>query len=363
MKGPMVTITLQDIIGHEPFHWRGDREGIEAFGPTFTNLQGMPGGGLTTNQMAQLKAFLATVGFGPNPYRPVGQFAASTNLPLPGQLALGRGTLPAGAQLPNGNAQNGQTTFQLHHATGTCIICHTCCRRAWALTVSFSPGQWRALAVSTNGSHHAALIELPRSSNLPFKVPSLRNLTDKMGMSLSLRTNSRAGFGLLNDGSVDNFVRFVQDGFALTNDQATADLVAFLFSFTGSDLIPGSLTDINRSPGLSSLDTQAGVGRQVTLNATNDVPLLDTMIALATAGTNRMDLVVKGMKNGIARGWFFNTTNGTFLSDRTGETYSPAALRALTAIGSEQTYMSWFPKAPVCASALTGIWTAFWTAI
>jgi len=23
MKGPMVTQTFQDIIGHEPFHWRG----------------------------------------------------------------------------------------------------------------------------------------------------------------------------------------------------------------------------------------------------------------------------------------------------------------------------------------------------
>ena len=27
MKGPMTTQTLQDIIGKEPHHWRGDREG------------------------------------------------------------------------------------------------------------------------------------------------------------------------------------------------------------------------------------------------------------------------------------------------------------------------------------------------
>src|SRR5581483_6955422 len=89
----------------------------------------------------------------------------------------------------------------------------------------------------------------------------------------------------------------------------------------------------------SSLDTQAGVGRQVTINATNDVPLIDTMITLAASGTNRMDLIVKGMKNGIARGWFFNATNNTFLSDRHGETYLAGALRALAAPGSEQTYM------------------------
>src|SRR5581483_5463104 len=29
MKGPMTTQTLQDIVGHEPFHWRGDRFGLE----------------------------------------------------------------------------------------------------------------------------------------------------------------------------------------------------------------------------------------------------------------------------------------------------------------------------------------------
>ena len=336
MKGPMVTLTLQNIIGHEPFHWRGDREGLEAFSVTFTNLQGMPVG-LTAAQMSQFKAFLATVGFGPNPFRPIDN-SLPTSLPLPGQLALGRGTLHAGAQLPNGNAQSGQLNFRSTAATGAgCIVCHTL-PTGLGTDSQFIAGQWRALAVSTNGSHHAALIELPRSSNLPFKVPSLRNLPDKLGMSLDA-TNSRAGFGFFNDGSVDTLVRFVQDGFGITNDQSTADLVAFLFSFTGSDLTPGSPFDVNRSPGMSSLDTQAGVGRQITIAATNDVPLIDTMIALATSAANRVDLVVKGMKNGVARGWFFNPTNATFLSDRQGETYSPLALRALAATGSEQTYM------------------------
>lgn len=333
MKGPMVTLTLQNIIGHEPFHWRGDREGIEAFSVTFTDLQGMPAV-LTTTQMAQLKAFLATIGFGPNPYRQIDN-SLSTSLAIPGQLALGRGTLPFGAQLPNGNALSGQTSFR--SITSQCIECHTL-PAGLGTDSHFVSGSWHQLAVSTNGSHHCALIELPRSSNLPFKVPSLRNLPDKIGMNLT-STNSRAGFGFLNDGSVDGLVRFLQDGFGITNDQATADLAAFLYSITGSDLIPGSPVDVNRSPGLSSLDTQAGVGRQVTINATNDVPLIDTMIALAAASTNRVDLVVKGMKNGIARGWFYNTTNAIFLSDRHGETYTSAGLRTLAAPGSEQTYM------------------------
>ena len=35
MKGPMTTQTLQDIIGKEPHHWRGDRNGLQ-------NLPGAP---------------------------------------------------------------------------------------------------------------------------------------------------------------------------------------------------------------------------------------------------------------------------------------------------------------------------------
>ena len=31
MKGPMTTQTMIDIIGHEPHHWRGDRDGLEEF--------------------------------------------------------------------------------------------------------------------------------------------------------------------------------------------------------------------------------------------------------------------------------------------------------------------------------------------
>ena len=40
MKGPMTTQTLQDIIGKEPHHWRGDRNGIEEFNGAFIGLLG-----------------------------------------------------------------------------------------------------------------------------------------------------------------------------------------------------------------------------------------------------------------------------------------------------------------------------------
>ena len=62
---------------------------------------------------------------------------------------------------------------------------------------------------------------------------------------------------------MDTLVRFIQDAFDITNDQTTADLTAFLLSISGSDLLQGSITDVNRSPGVSSLDTPAAAGRQM----------------------------------------------------------------------------------------------------
>jgi DNA-binding beta-propeller fold protein YncE len=335
MKGPMTTQTLQDIIGHEPFHWRGDRDGIEQFSPTFTNLQGAPVT-LTTNEMQDFKNFLATVRFAPNPFRTFNN-SLPTSLLLPGQFALGRGILSAGTQLPNGNAQTGQLLFrQTTNLNTSCVVCHTV-PAGLGTDLRFNGFQWVQVPIGANSAHHVSLIELERSLELPFKVPQLRNTFDKFGMDLT-RTNSRAGFGFSHDGSVDSLPRFIQDAFAITNDQQTADLVAFLFSFTGSDLTPGSLIDANRSPGLSSLDTPAAVGRQITINNPASVPLIDSMVALANSSTSRVDLVVKGFESGLPRSWFFDRTTGNFQSDRQAEVESPAALRGFASVGAEQTY-------------------------
>jgi hypothetical protein len=333
MKGPMTTQTLQDIIGHEPFHWRGDREALEEFDGTFTNLQGRATS-VTTNDMVEFKNFLATIRFAPNPFR---QFdnSLSTSIALPGQLALGRGTLPAGAQLPNGNAVNGQTAFRLT-TSPNCIICHTL-PTGMGTDMRFNGIQWLSIATGPLTNHHIAQIELERSSELPFKVPSLRNMFDKFGMDL-MHTNSRAGFGFSHDGSVDTLPRFIQDAFSVTNDQTAADVVAFLLSLTGSDLIPGVTNDINRSPGVPGLDTPAAVGRQITISNSTSVPLIDTMVALANSSTSRVDLIVKGFKSGLPRGWFLDRNTGNFQSDRQTEIVTPASLRALATIGAEQTY-------------------------
>ena len=218
MKGPTTTQTLQDIIGHEPFHWRGDRDGLEEFNGTFTNLQSAPVA-LTTNEMVQFKDFLATIRFAPNPFRTLSN-TLSASLPLPGHKALGRGTLPTGASLPNGNALSGQTRFRLQGNTG-CIHCHTL-PTGLGTDLRWTGSQWVTLPAGPSGERHTAFSAIERSSNLPFKIQQLRNLFDKLGMDFQQKTN-RSGFGFFRDGSVDSLcVSFRTDSiFARTRKPRT----------------------------------------------------------------------------------------------------------------------------------------------
>jgi YVTN family beta-propeller protein len=333
MKGPMMTQTLQDIIGHEPFHWRGDRDGLEGFNGTFTNLQGR-GSLLTTNEMTELKDFLGSIHYPPNPHRRFNN-SLSTKLALPGHRALGRGALPAGQPLPAGNAQAGLLRFRLQGTDG-CIHCHTL-PTGLGPDMTFTALRWIGFPVGPQGEHHSALIALSRSSDLPFKISQLRNLADKTGFNLDTN-RSRAGFGFLHDGSVDSLARFVQDGFDFRDDQETADMVAFMLSLTGSDLPPGSFTDTDRPPGLAGKDVPAGVGRQITIQDPATNGMVTAMIQLATSPTARVDLVVRGMVAGTHRGWVFDRLFQRFDSDRNTEIIAADSLRALAGDLNPLTY-------------------------
>ena len=302
----------------------GDRDGLEQFNATFTNLQAAASA-LTTNEMRELKDFMATISFPPNPYRQFNNSLA-TNLPLPGHLALGRGTLGAGKPLPNGNAVAGLNRFRLTGTDG-CSHCHTL-PSGVGPDLTWTGVQWRQFPVGASGQHHAALIAIERSSVLPFKIAQLRNLYDKIGMDLP-HASSQVGFGFLHDGSVDSLTRFIQDSFDFRDDKETADLLAFLLSFTGSDLPPGSFSDPDRPPGLPSKDVPAAMGKQVTINSPTPIRLITDMINLALSPTGRVDLVVYGAKNGDNRGWVLDRTTRQFQSDRNGETISPDDLRLL----------------------------------
>jgi YVTN family beta-propeller protein len=326
MKGPMVTQTLQDIIGHEPFHWRGDRDGIEQFNGTFTNLQAAASS-LTTNQMSEFKGFLASIHFPPNPYR-----TFSNTLPAAISLrsftALGHRELPAGTALQNGSPTQGRDRFGLPGQAG-CIHCHT-------LPTGLGPhmnfvtnrGRWMDLPLGTNGERSVALIGVRRSGLLPFKIPSLRNIPDKLGMTLQKKI-SRSGFGFTHDGSVDSPVRFLQDSLELQSDFETGNMIAFLLCLNGSELPQGLLSDRERPIGLESQDAHAAVGKQTTIIDSVRDRLLRDMYAIVQPGTSRVDVIVKGFMEGVPRGWVYDRTTRKFISDRLNETIAPTDLESL----------------------------------
>ncbi len=310
MKGAMLTQTLQDIIGHEPFHWRGDRADLAAFNPAFTDLQGRAEP-LTETEMAEFKEFLASVQMPPNPFRALDN-ALPTSLPLPGHVASGLGVLPAGAQLPNGNALAGITAF--NRSANFCNTCHT-------LPTGLG------VDLPADGAHHfpvgSRLEGARRAKNAQF-----RNLADRLGMD-GASTRSRAGFGFGHDGSVDSLTRFLV-GLRVVDDQETADLIALLLSVAGSDaLSPGAVADPT---------PPAAVGRQFTVRSPNRPAFYDSLIALARSATSRVDLVVKGMVNGHVRGWWFDRESDRFQADRAGEFLTPDGLLNTAGPGQELTF-------------------------
>jgi YVTN family beta-propeller protein len=315
MKGVMVTQTLQDIIGHEPFHWRGDRPDIESFNSTFTNLQGAATA-LTPAEMREFREFLSSIRFPPNAYR---QFdnSLSTNVPLPGQVALGDDLLPAGSPLPNGNALAGFAGFNL--AGNFCTTCHTL-PTGLGFDSAMQGGALKPVPTGPNDAHHFP-VAFRLEGDLRSKISQFRNMADKVGME-GHRPQSRAGFGFGHDGSVDSLTRFL-NGLRVVPDQEVADFTAFLLSVSGSDTdTPGAVGDPT---------PPAAVGRQLTIAAPGQPALFDAMLALARSASSRVDLIAKGSQDGLARGWWFDRVENRFQSDRRQEVLSPGELLALAA--------------------------------
>ncbi len=288
MKGPMATQTLIGIIDTEPFHWRADREGLEAFNPAFEGLLG-DDAQLTALEMAQYVAFVATLTPPPNPFRNLNG-TLKTSIALP----------PAPAGVPaTGNAVTGQSLFN----TGgldviNCVTCH-------------------ALPSGTNGQLTSGNLLQETQS---IKIPQLRNLYEKTGFDDGSSANNR-GFGFIHDGSVDTLFQFLNfSGFQFTGANANANrrhVEAFLMSF--------------------ATDTHAGVGAQATVPETvgaGDGPALADVLTIGHSGAT--GLVVKGVVNGEQRGYAWQ--GGTYRSDRAAETISEAALLALAGAGTELTF-------------------------
>lgn len=362
MKGPMSTQTLQDIIGKEPFHWRGDRLGLEEFNPAFVGLNG-DDTTLTAQEMQEFEDFLETIHFPPNPFRNFNN-TLKTDVPLPGHFTSGRHSA-AGQPLPNGNAQNGldlyrgitgnpSTRRRLDDNAFTCVQCHTL---PTGMGTDFTLVGSNFVQITPNasnhptapGAHHIQLVSVDQSTQRAIKTPQIRNAYEKVGFDMTQQFNL-AGFGFLHDGSVDSLARFVDEPvFTTANDQETADLVAFCLSISGSDLPEGTTVAdttnfIFEPPGPASKDSHAAVGKQVTITSAALVPLfgyadiIAEMINLADADPGRVDLIANGVQNSENRAWFYDRTTDMFVSDRDNESLTPAALRALASVGAELTY-------------------------
>jgi hypothetical protein len=197
---------------------------------------------------------------------------------------------------------------------------------------------FQPIPLGPNGEHHHGLVSVDGTSNVTMKIPQLRTLYKKVGFDATQLSNNR-GFGLLHDGSVDSIARFVGEPvFTVQNDQEVADLVAFMLAFSGSGLPAGSATSVLEPPGTASQDTHAAVGKQTTLAgppSAAQTNFIARVTALADAG--RVGLVVKGSQAGLARGYTY-VGNGTFQSDRAGETVSGAVLAQSASPGGELTY-------------------------
>ncbi len=344
MKGPMTTQTMQHIIGMEPLHWRGDRFGIEEFAEAFLVLQGadeaLPTEG-PVDEMQDFEDFLASIYFPPNPYRKFDN-SLPTDLPLPGHFTTGRFG-PAGQPLPNGNAQAGLFEYRTGGLDGglQCVTCHTMPTGAGAdgALVGFPP-TFQPLPPGPEGERHLTIVSIDGSTNVSMKTPHLRNQYDKVGFETTQQMNT-AGFGFLHDGSVDSIARFVNEPvFSLASDQETADMVAFMLAFAGSDLPDGSPTNPLEPPGPPSQDTHAAVGTQTTLvdiatASAAQIALMNDMMLEADLG--RVGLIVKARVGGVLRGARYDGA-GIFQTDRAGETITTVDLQALAAPGSEQTW-------------------------
>ncbi len=337
MKGPMVTQTLQDIIGHEPLHWRGDRASLHDFLDAFASLQGA----VYTADVNEFEDFLTSIAFPPNPYRTIGN-TLPDSLPLARHWKTGRFGPNAGEPLPDGNALTGIGAFRdrarkLDGGDYACVTCHTM-PTGLGSNMTWNGSNFVPVALGPEGESRLGVVTAAGVSNVTMKVPQLRNLYQRTGFDL-MHTSSNAGFGLGHDGSIDSIERFVNmSEFLVSGDQETADLTAFILSLSGSALPVPSTTIMLLPPGPASNDVPASVGRQLTLAGAPDAgqaALLYQMVSLAD--TTKVSLVAHGKVAGEQRGYAY-LTGGLWQADRFGEQLTSAQVQALAAPGTELTY-------------------------
>jgi YVTN family beta-propeller protein len=326
MKGPMMTQTFQDIIGNEPFHWRGDRDGLEEFNGAFKSING-DDTTLTINEMQKFKAMLGTITFPPNPFRNIDN-TLPNEIELTNHYTSGR-FAPAGEPLGSGNPKNGLELYNGDFLDNVfqCASCHTLptgmavngSLRLGAVDVTVGGS---IMPLGQNNANHLGIVSVDGSTQKSIKTPQLRNMYDKVGFEMS-RSESLLGFGFLHDGAIDSISRFISAGaFSVNSDQEVADIVALMMAFSGSELDKGNVPLGGVAE--ESQDTHAGVGQQYILTqATQLSAEVDALVNVASS--NKVDLIVS---MGNDHNYLFDVTNNNFKSER-GEEISSIGLMSL----------------------------------
>jgi YVTN family beta-propeller protein len=292
MKGPMMTQSLRGIIGNEPFHWRGDRAGLENFNPAFVSLLGGPRL-LSNEEMGSFKAFVQSLVYPPNPNHPQRR--------TPNEFLGGFGFFSTnklfGPPGPSG--------------TINCSECH--------LVTNFKVG-------SDNKITPAANIQESQS----VKVAPFRGLYQKVGLNKA-PGEQITGFGFSRDGSFDtlfNFQKAPQFNFGQAGSEATADSWRH---------------DIEQMLLKFDTGTAPAVGLMVTVDATNkSSPIVTNRInnvLIPEAQVGNCDLIVRGIYGGVPRS-FLRLSNGLFQPDSLSEApvTSQTLINGVTA-GAELTFM------------------------
>jgi YVTN family beta-propeller protein len=284
MKGPMTTQTLKGLKGMDPLHWRGDRATFDHFNGAFDSLLG--GSTLVSTNMNAFRDFVETLTFGPNPNQKLDR------------------TLPT--TLNGGDPLAGQHTF-LNETFAPGLSCATC----------------HELPTGSNGFIIPA--QLLQESQ-PFKVPHLRNIYAKLGMSKQPGASSRMGFGIAHDG-VD------------------PDIFTFLSRPVFGSFANDTTRKQNLAAFVASIDTGTApsVGFSMTLNAArigsafvqSDWNILESQAALGNC-----DLILKGTLQGTARGLKYDPANQRYLADKsTLPPFTRTQLQSFIASGDTLTLM------------------------
>lgn len=287
MKGPLVTQSLQGIVGNGAMHWRGDRENVSAFAPAFVGLQG-DDAEPTAADMLKLEAFIASVRYPPNPNRNAdGSFLAT--------LAVTGG---------NGNPATGLNLFQTLPTLPGGLACAGC----------------HALPNGTDG-----LIDNPLAAAQPMKDAQLRGLWERTGLDFASQNNAR-GFGFMSDSRFDTLM-------ARLNGP---------FNFGPPNLAPQRRRDVEAF--LLSLETEtpAAVGRMLSFDGSNNndagaIALLASLTAQADSGT--LALIARRYASDGTRGYVYATQN-VWLSDRENQPTDATTLRTGASASAPVTFIA-----------------------